>query len=413
MLEKQGFRYVFIDEVTMLSDFIEGAALFPDIFAASGMKIVLSGADSLGFLFAEDEQLYDRCFLLHTTYIPYREFERVLGIKGIDQYIRYGGTMSPGGSDYNQKQLPFSTEKMTNEYIDSAIARNIQHSLKNYQHESHFRDLYDLYENNELTSAINRVIEDMNHQFTLEVMTRAFQSHDLGVSAANLRRDRKNSTDVLDRINTEAVTERLRALLEIRNKNEQTVQLNTEHIREIREYLELLDLIQDIDVAISGSTGNVRKRTVFTQPGLRYAQAEALITSLMQDETFLDLGIRERMRITERILDEIRGRMMEDIILLETKSAFPRKHVLSLQFAAGEYDMVVFDPQSISCRLYEIKHSKEIAPQQYRHLTDTDKLRETEKQYGDIEGCFVIYNGAGTIQDNIQYLNAEHYLLTL
>ena len=65
-LEAQGFRYVFLDEVTLMEDFIEGAALFSDVFAACGMKIVLSGTDSLGFLFTEDEQLYDRCILLHT-----------------------------------------------------------------------------------------------------------------------------------------------------------------------------------------------------------------------------------------------------------------------------------------------------------------------------------------------------------
>ena len=74
LLESLGYRYVFIDEVTMLSDFIEGAALFSDVFAAGGMKVVLSGTDSLGFVFSEDEQLYDRCILLHTTFIPYREF---------------------------------------------------------------------------------------------------------------------------------------------------------------------------------------------------------------------------------------------------------------------------------------------------------------------------------------------------
>jgi hypothetical protein len=62
------------------------------------MKVVLSGTDSLGFLFSESEELYDRCIMLHTTLIPYREFERVLGIEGIDNYIRYGGTMSLGGN---------------------------------------------------------------------------------------------------------------------------------------------------------------------------------------------------------------------------------------------------------------------------------------------------------------------------
>lgn len=41
-----GFRYVFIDEVTLMEDFIDSAALFSDVFATMGMKIVLSGTDS-------------------------------------------------------------------------------------------------------------------------------------------------------------------------------------------------------------------------------------------------------------------------------------------------------------------------------------------------------------------------------
>ena len=172
-LEAHGFRYVFIDEVTLMDDFIEGAALFSDVFAACGMKIVLSGTDSLGFMFTEDEQLYDRCVLLHTTFIPYREFENVLGIRGIDEYIRYGGTMSVGGSRYNETST-FAGKESTDEYVDSAIARNIQHSLRCYQYEGHFRRLRELYERSELTSAINRVVEDINHRFTLEVLTRDF-----------------------------------------------------------------------------------------------------------------------------------------------------------------------------------------------------------------------------------------------
>ena len=55
-LETLGYKYVFIDEVTMMDDYIQGAALFSDVFASSGMKIVLSGTDSLGFVFSEDEK---------------------------------------------------------------------------------------------------------------------------------------------------------------------------------------------------------------------------------------------------------------------------------------------------------------------------------------------------------------------
>ena len=36
-LMNSGYKYVFIDEVTLIEDFIEGAALFSDIFAACGM----------------------------------------------------------------------------------------------------------------------------------------------------------------------------------------------------------------------------------------------------------------------------------------------------------------------------------------------------------------------------------------
>ena len=106
-------------------------------------QIVLSGTDSLGFLFTEDEQLYDRCVLLHTTFIPYREFESVLGVHGIDEYIRYGGTMSLGGVHYNETST-FASKESTDEYVDTAIARNIQHSLRCYQYEGHFRHLRDL-----------------------------------------------------------------------------------------------------------------------------------------------------------------------------------------------------------------------------------------------------------------------------
>ena len=207
-LEAHGFRYIFLDEVTLMDDFIEGAALFSDVFATCGMKIVLSGTDSLGFLFTEDAQLYDRCIMLHTTFIPYREFESVLGIHGIDEYIRYGGTMSLGGVHYN-KTSTFASKEKADEYVDTAIARNIQHSLRCYQYEGHFRNLRDLYEKNELTGAINRVVEDINHRFTLEVLTRDWKSNDLGISAGNLRRDRDNPTDILDHIDIVGVTDSL------------------------------------------------------------------------------------------------------------------------------------------------------------------------------------------------------------
>lgn len=408
-LEKEGYRYIFIDEVTLLEDFIEDAAVLSDIFASSGMKIILSGTDSLGFLFAEDEQLFDRCIICHTTFIPYREFERVLGVKGIDDYIRYGGTMCMSGKHYNITQV-FSSKKSVDEYINSAIAHNIQHSLKYYQYEDHFRSLRDLYEANELTSAINRVVEDINHRFTLEVLTRDFKSSDLSISAKNLRKDRENPTESLDIIDKEQVSERLKQLLEIRNKNEQSIEIDEDHRFEIKEYLDLLDLTIDVRHVWMQKLNRKDIRTIFTQPGMRYAQAEFLINSLVEDEVFQELPMNEQSKTIERILNEIKGRMMEDIVLLETMMARTNCEVFCLKFNIGEFDMVVFDREKICCEIYEIKHSSEIAPEQTRHLHDEKKCSDTAFRYGKITGKYVIYRGEECEVDGVQYLNVEKYL---
>ena len=101
-----------------------------------------------------------------------------------------------------------------------------------------------------------------------------------------MRRDRKNPTDILDRIDIQTVTNNLRKLLEIRNKEERIAELDDIHAKEIKEYLKLLDLIKEIDVRHLTSIGEKSRRTVIAQPGLRYAQADALIRSLLLYDTF-------------------------------------------------------------------------------------------------------------------------------
>ena len=410
-LEEHGYQYIFVDEVTLMEDFIEGAALFSDIYAGSGMKLVLSGTDSLGFIFTKHEQLYDRCIMLHTTFIPYREFEQVLGIQGIDNYIRYGGTMSISGVNYNEST--FTTKQSTDEYIDSAIARNIQHSLKYYQDGGHFRNLYDLYEKGELTSAINRVVEDINHRFTKEVLTRTFSSHDLSLSARNLLHDRENAVDLYQTIDKEAVTATLKSMLDILDKEEQKVEIDETHAAQIKEYLAMLDLLMEVDLQYLPHVNRHGSITVITQPGMRYAQATALVNSMLLDEKFSTLSAVERKRILERILSEIKGRMMEDIVLLETKLANPDKEVFQLQFAVGEFDMVVVDSNALTCEIFEIKYSKEVVPAQYRHLIDEEKCAQTEHRFGTITARTVIYRGETTESDNVKYINVEEYLKLL
>ena len=417
-----GFRYVFIDEVTLMEDFIDSAALFSDVFAAMGMKIVLSGTDSLGFWLAMDQELYDRAKPIHTTFIPYREYSRLLGIDSIDEYIRYGGTLRAGelafdDEDVNAQDASFRDDESTRRYIDTAICRNIQHSLACYEAGGHFRHLYSLYEAGELTSAINRIIEDMNHRFLISVLTDDFRSHDLRLTAANLRKERdpEKRTDVLDRINTEAVTRRLMELLDIRNKEEQSIGITPAHIAEIKQYLSALELIVDCPIETTEPETKPLEHILFTQPGMRYCQAQALVHVLLKDPQFSELSEYEKTRVSDRILEEVRDRMMEDIVLLETMKAADRDHrIFKLQFEVGEFDMVIYDQKENCCDIFEIKHSSTQVPLQYRHLMDEDKCRRTEKRFGTIRGRYVLYRGEDIQMENgVQYRNVESYLKEL
>lgn len=417
-----GFRYVFIDEVTLMEDFIDSAALFSDVFAAMGMKIVLSGTDSLGFWLAMDQELYDRAKPIHTTFIPYREYSRLLGIDSIDEYIRYGGTLRAGelafdDEDVNAQDASFRDDESTRRYIDTAICRNIQHSLACYEAGGHFRHLYSLYEAGELTSAINRIIEDMNHRFLISVLTDDFRSHDLRLTAANLRKERdpEKRTDVLDRVDTEAVTRRLMELLDIRNKEEQSIGITPAHIAEIKQYLSALELIVDCPIETTEPETKPLEHILFTQPGMRYCQAQALVHVLLKDPQFSELSEYEKTRVSDRILEEVRGRMMEDIVLLETMKAADRDHrIFKLQFEVGEFDMVIYDQKENCCDIFEIKHSSTQVPLQYRHLMDEDKCRRTEKRFGTIRGRYVLYRGEDIQMENgVQYRNVESYLKEL
>ncbi len=122
-LDRKGYRYFFIDEVTLMEDFIDSASLFSDLYAMMGRKIVLSGTDSLGFWFTLNQELYDRAYTLHTTFIPFREYSRLLGIYDIDEYIRYGGTLMAGelafdDEDALESDAAFRDDESTRRYID-------------------------------------------------------------------------------------------------------------------------------------------------------------------------------------------------------------------------------------------------------------------------------------------------------
>lgn len=418
-LRELGIKYVFIDEVTLISDFIDSAAILSDIYSAMGMKIVLSGTDSLGFWLAVHEELYDRAVMVHTTYIPFSEHSRLLGINDVDEYIRYGGTLKAGAWNFENKEVnaedaSFRDNESTRIYIDTAICSNIQHSLKCYQDGNHFRNLYDLYEKKELTGAINRIIENESHKFLVQILTDDFKSHDLHLLGRNLRKEREeeNRIEIFDNLNEVSVTKNLMEILEIKNKDLQIVQITDDHVEEIKEYLEALDLLDECDLRAIGKKLKFSENKIFTQPGMRFCQAKALVHSILKDEKFDQLSEPVKTFITERLLATVMGHMLEDIVLLDTKRRYGKsKEVFKLYFAAGEFDMVIYDKKKAEIECFEIKHSDEIVEEQAKHLLNEDNIANTEKIYGKVTRRCVLYKGGSGIASNgIEYKNVEEFL---
>ena len=414
-----GYRYVFIDEITLLSDFIDTAAVLSDVFSMMGMKIVVSGTDSLGFAMANRDELYDRSVTIHTSFIPFREYARLLNICSVDSYIEYGGTLKMENMSFDDPdaafdEVAFRDDESTRKYIDTAISRNIQHTLKNDHYGEYLNQLRELYEKGELTNVINRIVQHMNHRFVLRVVEDEFKSHDFGSAKELLLHDLPaERATVLYDVNEKQILERLKAIIEVKEKSETTVPITQEHIDKVKKYLLMLDLI--VNCPERYESGKQAEHIVFSQPGMRYAIAKALVYSLMQDAYFASIPEADKAYITGKILDDVKGRMLEDIVLLEVCKAAPSTmEAFKFKFdAGGEFDMVSYDKTSQNCRIYEIKHSTEVNEKQTIHLRDAEKCQIVENRFGPISGKFVLYRGKDTFAEGVQYLNVENFLCGL
>ncbi len=418
-LHNAGYKYVFIDEITLLSDFINTAAVLSDVFSMMDMKIIVSGTDSLGFMMASRDELYDRCIMVHTSFIPFREYYKLLNIHSIDKYIEYGGTlkmenMSFDDNDINNDEVSFRDDESTRKYIDTAISRNIQNTLKNDHYGEYFNQLKELYNNGELTNVINRIVENINHDFLLKVIEDKFKSHDFGSAKDLLLHDAPSlRAYVLNDVDKDAILQKLKELIEIKEKEELKVNITQEIIEKVKQYLIMLELI--VNCPTRYESGNYEEHYLFTQPGMRYAIAKALVYSLLQDTYFNTISEADKNYIINKILEDVKGKMLEEIVLLETFKVIPTSlEVFKFKFnGGGEFDMVIYNKIQNTCQLFEVKHSDKINDKQTRFLLDEDKCNLIENKYGKIKNKYVIYRGESKRIGTINYKNVEEFLISI
>lgn len=168
--ERPNCKYIFIDEATKLHNFVNTSSVLADHYAMMGKKVIIAGTDSLGIALANQDELYDRCNIIHTTYIPFSEYHRLLH-RGLDDYIRYGGTLTA--------ETFYNSEK-SDEYINTSIVNNISHGLEQIGRDGAYDELRRYRDNREFKSLIQKIIEIDNRKFTDNMVRKMFQSYDFG-----------------------------------------------------------------------------------------------------------------------------------------------------------------------------------------------------------------------------------------
>lgn len=391
-------KYIFLDEVTKARNFIDTCSFLADHMAAVGKRVVLAGTDSLGFLLAKNNELYDRVNFIHTTYIPFKEYNYLLG-KDFMEYMQHGGTLTDGKVFYNKEQ--------TAEYTNTAITYNIIHGLEHWNAGVNYgtKILREIMDKNELPSFINKVIEWPERQFVARIINQAFRSHDLGSLQDLMTRHDIGDPKALDEL-----YDRVRIFLGIKEKHFN--QADEQSVDVIIEYLKKLDVLYQVPET---------DEFIFTQPGMRYSQTTDITEALVTSDVFKDFSKQEQQQILEKLETDICGKLMEDIIFYELS-----RYADSLQensrnmkidkyrnIFGGEIDILVTDTSKHTSFAIEVKLSDTQTEKQGQHLQNQELCQEIEKKFGTkIINKAVVYRGENSDakESGILYLNVEDFL---
>ncbi len=297
-LKGRGIQNILIDDITLVEDFISHAAMLSDIYCAMGIKIVITGDDSLEIEIARCDELYDRCVLLHTNYISYKEFCSVFGIYDKDEYIEYGGTMENeimdcSNPDYDKDYLAFYSYKSTKEYIKTAICKNLQNSLKKQNYGVHWYVIKEIKEE-DLEDAIISVIEKVSCELLNEVIE-----------------EKLNSSK--DQINWKKIQEEINTIV-------------CEMIHYCNQYSTIVEnkIIYDLcalhtlaKVQVKNQKNLYEEKYIFLQPGMQFAIIKETIERLKGCEYLKSLSFDEQNYIQEELIAIVKKEMFNRIDLYE------------------------------------------------------------------------------------------------
>ena len=409
LLVSDGYRYIFIDEITYVNGFLQSASRLADRYAESGTYIVLAGTDSYLLKLAKNSTLYDRVVLLSTTYISYKETCHLLGDISVLDYLRIGGVLP--------KDILCDTEK-TDEYVETAISENIIHSIEKANNRKEYGHLLELNDRGLLKKAIEAAIARVNTELFVSILTEVYSNWELGSAMQLLAKD----YDVEGALGTkgiEDIEDKVRYYLRIVKKDDS--EFDNSYLKELEDFLALIHVFRYYKMYVNNRV--LKDIPLYLQPGLHYKQLETLIEAVESDGSFLSMPADIRQALLTKIKEDTEGNILEHTVkvncimsLADRKDSF----VTEVLLEGKEIDMVIVDGENID--LYEVKRSSKVVARQYDHLLDEEMNTHILSLFGmggqrKIRDRCVLYMGDDveheTDKGTVLYRNVSGFLRSL
>ena len=420
--EEDDVTVFFFDEITKAKDFVTNSAALADIYAKEGLRIVLSGTDTLGFYFAELGELAFRVEKVHTTHIPFAEHCRIFGERDIDDYIRFGGLMKEGA---NKSYVKNYEEALR--YLDESVADNIANSLDKAPNESNLDKLT----KNEMRSVVEKLVELYNGQFDKKVvreeLTKASVTYPISkldglVDKALIRR--------MDSQRDELVRE---FLSEIHADETVKTEVSEAMVIWLGQYLREIGVLSTIEKRRyvkneDSSWASMPKEHEYyiAQPAIRYYHIKEAQKMIETSDFYSMLPNDAKEFVAATLEEQILGLMTEQIVLFDTKKYLPHVNyeVCKPSFEINrhgqakpktyEYDMLVYNRQVKEYYAFEIKHSREAIPEQCESLAHPELREIMDKNFHKRACACVLYLGNSFVTtDGVAYLNIADFLAAL
>lgn len=362
--QAKGKTIIFINEITKVSDFINNSASLADCFAKAGVRIIISGTDSLSIAFAEDYELYDRVRKVNTTYISFAEYHTLFPSEDINDYIRYGGLFYKNEAE----KSAIGYENILS-YLHDAVTMNIAISLKNNADIDKRASALKNINETELKSITEKVVGLYSGLADGEIITALTDKKDNAEQFARMIGSGKNAD----------------------------CYITPQMIKELEKRLKEIGFLAFIEKRTFAKSSGVWEKLTPTyeyhivQPAVRYSFLKKAIESVIEQYQHLDKQRQIEMAesLNRNMLEEIVGQT----VIFDVMNSLPdeRYIVCKPEFMhenriINGYDMHIYDRQENSYRYFLIRRKSDDYADNIEEI-----MSVAESHFGECKSVCTLY----------------------